>query len=381
MKTGTRKALYDIHSAAGIFIGLAIFVVCVSGAIAVFKWEIDLWVNPEFAKPRSGGTELGIDDAVARFAANGLLDGNRIRILVLPTDDIAFFTMLSPVAGDNRRQASIHVEGGPLFTPRRNHIYFFLRDLHVRLFLRGGWGRLTVGIIGLVMVVSVVSGVLIHKHIFRDILLMRWGRSLRVELSDLHKLIGVWAVLFHFIIALTGAWLGLEGYLNRGAGAVAEAIDPRAAALAVPASKSPPRGTEIRASYADLIRVTERHIDGIAPAFLRIRHFGTDRETVTVHGVVPGQFAQQYVNYVEFRGADPSPVFVRDVSQLGFVERLHTVIEPLHYGYFGGFWVKLLYFVLGLTPGVLALSGALIWFDRTRRKRNAGRTRKVPGHA
>jgi len=379
MQTVTRKSLYDIHSAAGIFVGLAVFIVCVSGAIAVFKWEIDLWLNPEFSKPRDGSVELGVDEAVARFASAGLLDGRRPRILVLPTPDIAYFTMLSPTTGDFRRQASVHVNGGGLVTPRKNHIYFFLRDLHVRLFLRGGWGRLAVGLIGIVMVVSVVTGVLIHKHIFRDILLMRWGRSLRVELSDLHKLIGVWAVLFHFVIALTGAWLGLEGYLNRGARAVAAAV--AAPAVAGEPSVTATPAPDERARIADMIAATERRIDGLQPAMVRIRYFGTERETVAVHGTVPGQFAQQYVNYAEFHGGNAVPAFVRDVTKLGFVERLHAVIEPLHYGYFGGFWVRLLYFLLGLTPGVLALSGALIWFDRTRRKRNAGGSREDRGHA
>jgi uncharacterized iron-regulated membrane protein len=37
---------FALHSWAGIVTGLLMFIVCFSGAVVVFKHEIDLWANP-----------------------------------------------------------------------------------------------------------------------------------------------------------------------------------------------------------------------------------------------------------------------------------------------------------------------------------------------
>ena len=50
----TLNRLFTLHSWAGIVTGLLMFIVCFSGAVVVFKHEIDLWANPSLAQlPRS----------------------------------------------------------------------------------------------------------------------------------------------------------------------------------------------------------------------------------------------------------------------------------------------------------------------------------------
>ena len=46
----TLNRLFTLHSWAGIVTGLLLFIVCFSGAVVVFKNEIDLWANPSLAK-------------------------------------------------------------------------------------------------------------------------------------------------------------------------------------------------------------------------------------------------------------------------------------------------------------------------------------------
>ncbi|MCQ9319753.1 PepSY domain-containing protein, partial [Staphylococcus aureus] len=50
----TLQRLLTLHSWAGIVTGLLLFVVCFSGAVVVFKNEIDLWANPSLVQlPRA----------------------------------------------------------------------------------------------------------------------------------------------------------------------------------------------------------------------------------------------------------------------------------------------------------------------------------------
>ena len=45
----------------------------------------------------------------------------------------------------------------------------FLVDLHVQLYLPSPWGLIVTGILGLMMMAAVVSGVLMHRHLIRDL--------------------------------------------------------------------------------------------------------------------------------------------------------------------------------------------------------------------
>jgi uncharacterized iron-regulated membrane protein len=45
------------------------------------------------------------------------------------------------------------------------------------------------------------------------------------------------------------------------------------------------------------------------------------------------------------------------------------MVAPLHFGNYGGLPVKLAYAVLGLTPGLLSVSGFVLWRLRRRRAR------------
>ena len=58
---------------------------------------------------------------------------------------------------------------------------------------------------------------------------------------------------------------------------------------------------------------------------------------------------------------------VVDGRTLGFWSRLYWMQDPLHFGYFGGLPVKILWFILGLTPGALALTGTWMWWRRRAR--------------
>lgn len=51
----------------------------------------------------------------------------------------------------------------------------------------------------------------------------------------------------------------------------------------------------------------------------------------------------------------------------------YALLDPLHFGYWGGLPIKILYFLGGLTPAVLSISGFLIWLSRRRKRRNRDR--------
>jgi len=48
------------------------------------------------------------------------------------------------------------------------------------------------------------------------------------------------------------------------------------------------------------------------------------------------------------------------------MQRISEMADPLHFGTFGGFWTKILYFVFGVILSGLSLSGVYVFSARIR---------------
>ena len=355
--------LYAVHSWAGVLFAVLIFIVCTSGAVAVFGEEIDHWSNPAL-RAATGPVEVTADEALARLTAvTGQAAGDGA-LLGLPQPGRAYYSLPHPRPEERLHRVYLDATSGALMAERQSHLYWYLRHLHVRLL--SPWnGRLFVGMVGLAMLLSIVTGVLIHRHLFRDLFRLRWrpAKGGRTLMAELHKWVGVWGLVFHLMIALTGTWLALAGYLSPALEAARGGARP-VVAPAPPALRSGPPP-----DLATLIDAAVAQVPGLVPTFLRIQPDAGDGVHVTVHGNLPDTLVQHAVTQVRFRAADGALLSVHDARTAGFWVQFRDALEPLHYGYFGGFWLKLLYLLMGLMPALLSLTGALIWFDRRQRLR------------
>ena len=58
-----------------------------------------------------------------------------------------------------------------------------------------------------------------------------------------------------------------------------------------------------------------------------------------------------------------------DGRELNLHQRVGEMADPLHFGYFGGYWTKVPWFLFGLATTGLSLSGAAIYSLRIARER------------
>jgi uncharacterized iron-regulated membrane protein len=52
-------------------------------------------------------------------------------------------------------------------------------------------------------------------------------------------------------------------------------------------------------------------------------------------------------------------------AQMGTLETVMSVADPLHYGTLGGLWTKAIWFVFGLLVSGMSITGFMIWGSRT----------------
>ncbi len=379
------KTVFRWHLWLGLLSGLFLFLIGMTGAIAVFAEEIEWVVIPPLrAKPAPDGRRADADMIVANLKAR-YPDG-RIDTLEFSTrPSFAHQASVSVRQPDGRSRsvtAYIDPATGAIQGDRSfgggytDSVYQFIRQSHVRL-LMGLWGRVFVGVFGVTLMLSCITGLWIYRGWIKKLFQLRlkggWGG--RPPWAELHKFIGVWSLLFNLVIGFSGAVLGLENaYLK----AEKEWFTPKpapATAAAKPAAPPAPTGplltpnqvlAHARAAFPDL---TVRTMNLPAKA-------GTP---VSLTGDVPHPLVAQ--SHVRRRnslrldavtGAVISKVDGRDDT--GWT-RVYWALDPLHFGYFGGLFTKVLWFILGMTPSFLALTGTWMWW---RRRAHAGQSAPAP---
>ncbi len=374
------KTLFQWHVWLGVTTGLLMLIIGTSGAIAVFIEEIDWLVTPALRVTPSSesGRRANIDvvlAAVKEAYPEGRLGG-------LTVSERPSFAHVAKVQVKGRGSLDVfinpdsgRVQGDRVVTASyTSTLRNFIRQLHLRLFM-GLWGRVFVGVFGVTLVLSCITGLWIYRGWLRNLFRLRWhAAGSRTRWTDLHKLVGVWSLLFNVVIGVTGAVFGLENLTSQIRSKwLRPAVEARTTETRVktPASSVPP--AEARLSIeAMLIKVRESFPDLTVTS---IALPGNATAPVVFRGSVPDPLVQQsHVRSANSISIDPYSGQVRqkvDGRDATGWRRIYSSFDPLHFGYFGGMVTKIIWFILGLAPGVLSLSGSWLWWKRTRRNSRA----------
>jgi uncharacterized iron-regulated membrane protein len=368
----TLNRLFVLHSWAGIVTGLLMFIVCFSGAVVVFKNEIDLWANPSLAQLPRSATPASLDAVLTQLHTR--YPGATVETIALPDAvNPSYFAFVRErgAPASTRTKVALRSDTGTVVGPVDSQLGQTLRMLHVFLFFGPRW---IVGFLGAAMLVLIATGIVIHRKILAELFTQRWGRSFRVVMSDLHKSAGIWGLGFHILIAATGAWMGLaplfeQGYkyVTTASNSSADATKPaRPARTAGSDAAEPLQMQSLDALYA----TAQQAVPGLEARYVSMRRWGTDTAEASFTGNLDGHLAS--TTRVDVNAATGVPRKVHDPRTAGFWSLVNGLMEPLHFGDFGGLALKWLYFFLGMTPAFLSISGTLIWLDaRQQRRREA----------
>lgn len=357
------RAMLAGHSALGLAFAALIYLVCFSGSVAVFTQEFGRWEQPEGPVLHAASPQAV--DAAVKEALTKIPQAHDL-LVRLPTADQPRLSVHGDDAnGGEHTYVADHT--GRLVGESRTPWTQFQVDLHTVLHLPRAWGGFVVGLTGVALLSSLISGVLSHPRVFKDAFAFRWGGSKRLQEADLHNRISVWGLPFHLAVSLTGAFLGLTtiivGVLAlatfKGDTAKAYALfrgptvadDPRPAAKVI----------DVRAALnAVAARYPEAH-----PTYLYVEHPGERGQHAIVNLATEGRLSRGETIVVDGEGRILGEVGYESGS-LGF--RVLSAMTPLHFGWFGGWPVKIAYFLLGLGLTAVTASGVAIWLARRRDK-------------
>jgi len=356
LSPGLVKRSLASHSWLGVAIGALMYLVCLSGTLAVLYPELERWEQPGVAESRSF-EPAAVQLAYERFLADGVEPTHHMYV-GLPRADMPRTSVSTEEQG-----RFVNPDGslGPAVGHDWTHMLIYL---HLYLHLPDSFGMIVVSALGALLCGLIVSGFLAHPRLFKDAFLLRLGGSRHLEQADIHNRLSVWGAPFHLMIGITGAYFGLAALLSLVLASAYFDGDTDALTAAAfgaePALEQAPRAPAI----ANALTAMEEIAPGAQPFFVTVEHAD---EPAQQYMIVSARHAGRLIWSEQYR-FDAAGNYLDRVGYVdGEVGRqaLFSVYR-LHFGHFGGLGVKLLYIVLGLALTVVSVTGINVWLARRR---------------
>jgi uncharacterized iron-regulated membrane protein len=356
---GPRPVLKWMHTWIGLVAGLVIAVVSLTGSVIVFRAEIEQAKTPKGA---GGSRMVGLDEMARQVAQ--IKPGARIRRVRLPARAEDPYIVQIDSAGKQERVVCDASTGKLIGTLEAGWVEWMI-DLHRNL-LAGKTGRKAVGVTGVILFTLAATGMLLWisgARKWRSWVSVRPQGGTRRFHFELHRAAGLWSYGLLTVLSFTGIGLAYPDTFR----SALQSVTGHALA-----SKAPRVGR----SNAGLLRPFDEYLrvgaeampDGV-PTELRLPD--GDKGPVDLRFQRSGDLSPSG-NHVYLEPSTGRVLAISRAADQPLAARIFSVFAPIHYGEFGGLPVKMIWALLGLTPGLLFVTGLITWWrPRPRQRKQA----------
>lgn len=355
MKNGFTQAMAWLHTWAGLIAGWLLFVIFVGGTLACFDKELSWWMRPAAHGQPAGA--VSFDTAVVEMRRRA--------------PDAHAWYLQAPSARDPLVKATWYLDDGsydtvvfdptsgrPLPATAGGEFFFTLHyNLHV-----GTLGMYLVGLAGMLMLAAIVTGVIIHRRIFKDFFTFRPKVGGQRAWLDGHNLAGVLGLPFHLMIAYTGVAIFVASYMFAGVqvgyGGDAERFYAEAGDFYERAEVQRPPGP---LHPVDALAADASARLGVAPAWASVHH-PDDASVTTSFGGDHSRHVAWNQHTITYDGV--SGEWLHTTRPPGAGYHTYQFLGGLHMAQFGGAIFRWLYFLMGLSGCVMLASGMQVWLEK-----------------
>jgi uncharacterized iron-regulated membrane protein len=374
-KVFLNRKLFPLHSWLGLFLGIFYLLISVSGAISVFRFELNSLIygrKMEFAAdPSKKSVSYDSIFSIARREFPGM------PYYVCGFDEVytnkpAFYSgvdhvtpkLFSPSMQYRVNYLDPYTAEAILRTDSKgkNNVIDWIMGFHYT-FALGEGGELFVVLLDLALLVSIITGVIFYRRYVLKVLCFKVKIRLtnwRLASSGLHRVIGTWAMLFNLLIFLSGLYIQKKFFVERwwdkyapaahaGSGHVHPITYPLSAvsldSLILVSAKMAPRmhvqGVTVNCGGGGVLSV-----------------FGSIKESPFL--AYDNAVSVNFDRAGHYLGTDYTPW-----RELTTAEKMDDINFSLfHTGWALGKPGKVIWCIMGFTPAVLSLTGFMLWWRK-----------------
>jgi uncharacterized iron-regulated membrane protein len=349
------RKLFSVHKWLGLITGFFLLLIGLSGSVLVFKEELEQIAYGDLTKVNPSGEVMPLD--------------SMYRIITEKYPQLGGLAWVNPGApqshsycfrlylNDGRLSSydlgtvNINQYNGKIIRSGRSDdlevgwlewIYQF----HFSLHLGTPGAALTAGF-GLTMLGSILTGILVYRKFIWKVVLFKVRiktHNWRVFSSHLHRVVGVWSLVFNMLIAFTGFWMNLFAFDT----------DNWKKEM-----RSTPENRTLKVSLDTLYRQAREQLPDLRPSFVYMPT--QEGKNFSLRGRLEKQshlFAEG--NRVEMDAETGKVLAVTRFEDLSWRDKAEAIVFPVHVGNYGGIPVRILYVIVGLTPGLLGVTGFML---------------------
>lgn len=379
MKETFFRTLSWLHTWAGLLVCWVLLLIFFAGSLSYFRHEISLWAEPElhhgtFQDYQANQLISQLDKGQYYIESHSPAETQRW-LINFPTQRspmLSFAWQLPPEKGQRRGKIEQHTalaDGSGVITDVRDSRGgdFFYRlhfDLH---YMPAITARYIVGVCTMFMLIALISGIVIHKRIFKDLFSFRQNKGARSWL-DAHNVSSVIALPYHLMITYTGLITLMLIYI------------PWTVSTAYPEDNqaflkelNPARQTEKASGiYAEQVRLSQLLPQvqaewGNAPIKQVIVSYPQDKNSQVTFYQNTGKDVTDESTLLVFNGVTGELKYASPHEVSGTVATYDTMMS-LHTARFAAPLLRILFFFCGLLGCAMVATGTLMWAIRLRQK-------------
>lgn len=344
------------HRALGLFLALYAVLMGVTGAALVFRDEIEHWEHPSVHRPVSGPATISAAGALEKVRV-AFADW-RVLSVNFPNPETPYW-MVYLLKGPAAKQVYVSPVTGEIAAAMdpKSGVAGWLADLHFNLWA-GRTGRLVNGWGALLLTLLCLSGFLLWMprtsrnlwHQLRTRFAIPSGGGRRFY-WQVHHLSGAIAWAFLMLLTVSGAYFAWPQPFSQFAGRYLG----RAPAPAVPQH---PAGAALL-PMDELGREAQAALPGLPIQRIQVVTGPRQAVRVTLREGTPAEFHR--VSTVFLDPVTGELLGVNRLSDRPAGDSFISWLSAIHFGVFGGWPVRLLWFVLAFSLPILAWTGFRLW--------------------
>lgn len=378
------NVLFHTHTVSGLVISVALYIIFFTGSISFFRDDI---INWEREQPIQADTQMDIDynTFIDSLDARHDLFGRTITLWQIHQERRVLVSMTASrdtLASDEAKRGAFFYQD-----PQTQNSYRYSEDytlgefiyrLHFFAQIPYPYGYLLSGFVAFFFLFAIVTGVVVHwKKIVSNFFVFRPWSRLKTVWTDAHTALGVIGLPFQFMFAVTGAALiiGTTVMLFSATsfyygGDTGKLFDDLSTDAPLYPFENVPKEYDLNVN--ELVSQAKQKWDDVLVSQVVLQNYG-DANMHVVVDVKPRddkQFAG--LGRATYKAASGELVFESDpYESTSYIAAARDVILKLHYGNYGGYGLKVIYFIFGIITCFVIISGVLIWVEARNKRSNA----------